>query len=126
MRVTRIQQPHTTILNVTEPPAVYGHAETLNKCLIHTFMDVNVLSFDIDKLERIPEGEVPFKKRTKWDKIFESIPKGEAVVIPEEMAHPTSVRQALARRQRQGRFNELQILSRGRRGQRKTYIVNPK
>ena len=87
---------------------------------------VSVMSFDIDKLERIPEDEVPYKKRTKWDEIFESIPKGEAVVFPEQIAHPTSVRQALNRRQKQGKYTELQIISRGRKGQRKTYLINPK
>ena len=84
------------------------------------------MSIDIEKLERITEEEVPYKKRTKWDDLFESIPMGNAVVIPEEMAHPTSVRQALTRRQKQGRFERLKIISRGRIGQRKTYLINPK
>lgn len=84
------------------------------------------MSIDIDKLERIPVSEVPYKKQTKWDEVFKSIVKGEAIVIPEELALPTSVRQALTRRQKRGQFNHLQIISRGQKGQRKTYIIYPK
>ncbi len=32
--------------------------------------------FDVTKLERILEEEVPYYKRTKWDRVFELISRG--------------------------------------------------
>ena len=68
----------------------------------------------------IDEKEVPGSYRYWWDKLFEGIPKGKALVINNKPS-PQSVRKALKFRQRKGKFTNLVCIQRGEI----TYVLNP-
>lgn len=91
----------------------------LFRSLINLTIKVNELSF-------ISQDEVPNYRRTKWDEILHNIPAGKALVLREEQVTPSSVRQALRRRQDRGQFVRYNIVVRGSKKNQITYIVNPK
>jgi hypothetical protein len=79
---------------------------------------------DKDSLKFIPADKVPYRKQTKWDTIFASIPKGQALVIDNSEVSTETVRTALARRQKKGQFKNLKLISRTIDGKYKSYIIN--
>ena len=82
----------------------------------------------LDELEFVDEDEVPKKpiKHTPWEKLLGSIPRGKAIVIPEDKLAVSTVRSALKRYQDKGQFSHLYSTTRkDAKGKYKTYIVNP-
>lgn len=77
-----------------------------------------------EKLKFIPASDVPYAKQTKWDEIFAKIPKGQALVLDEPAVNADTLRAAFLRRKRQGKFKSLEMIARGQRGHRRSYIVN--
>jgi hypothetical protein len=75
-------------------------------------------------MEFISADKVPYTKKTKWDEIFASIPKGQALVIHEAEVRPEAVRTALSRRQKKGKFKNLKMIYREINGEIKSYIIN--
>jgi len=76
----------------------------------------------------VGEEEVPKKpiRRTPWQEIFSSIPRGKAIVIPEDKLAVSTVRSALKRYQHKGQFIHLYSTTRkDAKGKYKTYVVNP-
>jgi len=68
---------------------------------------------EIENLKYIGEDEVPERKRqTPWEAIFNSIPKGQALVIQPEDVPASSVREALKRLQSKGQFEQLYMVTR--------------
>lgn len=82
------------------------------------------MKIDIENLTFIPNDEVPIKIPTKWDSIFSSIPKGKSLVLKDSQANPDSMRGALIRRKRQGKFKNLRLVVRGKKGNRTAYLMN--
>lgn len=82
---------------------------------------------DAKNLKFIPISEVPeiSRKKTQWEEILSSIPQGEAVVIPADQASPATVRSAVSRYQKRGKFTQLRAASRKIKGEITTYILNP-
>ena len=84
---------------------------------------------DPEDLKFIEENDIPVKTirtATPWVKIFSSIPKGKALVFhPDEIGSDT-VRSALKRLQKKGKFKHLHMTAR-KIGDRKymSYVVNP-
>jgi len=82
---------------------------------------------DTKKLRFIPEDEVPQRKRKiQWETIFNSIPKGQALVIQPNEVPASTVREALKRLQSRGKFKHLYMTTR-KVGKNRyiSYIVNP-
>lgn len=75
---------------------------------------------DLKQLKRIPVEEVPTSKWTKWDDVFSSIPEGEALVVPNESAHPVSIREAIRRRKKKGKYLNYSVVMSGKN----SYIVH--
>ena len=75
----------------------------------------------------INEGDVPTAIRRKfdWESVFNEIPNGKARQIGEEEAHYTTVRQALGRLQKIGKFKNYYIKTRKEGNQRVSYVVHP-
>ena len=83
----------------------------------------------IEDLQRISEDEIP--ERTvqtgiQWEEIFKSIQTGEVLVFQPDQVASTTVRTALRRLQKKGKFKKLHSTSR-KIGEKKyvTYVVNP-
>jgi hypothetical protein len=74
----------------------------------------------------INEVDVPIAIRRKfdWERVFNEIPNGKARLIGEDEAHYTTVRQALNRLQKVGKFKNYYIKTRKEGDQRVSYIVN--
>lgn len=70
----------------------------------------------------VDESEVPlrFGKSLEWPIIFDSVPKGKALVLTDVL--PVTVRKALERQQKHNRFKGMYVVQRGKT----VYIVNPK
>jgi hypothetical protein len=79
---------------------------------------------DKNKMTFIPIDEVPYKKQTKWDRLFASIPKGQALVLEKSEVNVEAVRAALSRRQKKGQFKNLKLISRTVEGKIKSYVMN--
>jgi hypothetical protein len=82
------------------------------------------------KLKRpvyLNEEDVPtaIRKTFDWESVFEDIPVGKARQIGEDEAHYTTVRQALDRFQKIGKFKNYYIKTRKEGNQRVSYVVNP-
>ena len=78
---------------------------------------------DIENLKFIPKSEVPSRQyRTKWDELFSSIPKGEALVLPFTKVNKGVVRMALYYRHKKGKFEHLEAVERGEA----VYVINSK
>ncbi len=78
-------------------------------------------------LKFIDASEIPpTKRQTVWDEIFDAIEPGKAVIIDEEEANPSTIRQALSSRQKKGLYKNYRITQRGSPGYRKTYVIHEK
>jgi hypothetical protein len=90
------------------------------------FNATSVQTMNKEKMKYIPADEVPYRKQTKWDKIFASIPKGQALVIeePDVDVSIETIRVLLLRRQKRGEFKNLKLISREINGKQTAYIVN--
>jgi len=78
------------------------------------------------KKSYIPASEVPsgHGAQSPWDKIFEEIPKGQALVLHEPDVSAGTVRQALHTRHRKGKFKNLRMSTKGRHGIAVIYVTN--
>ena len=86
---------------------------------------------NVNKLKRpvyLNEEDVPtaIRKTFDWENVFREIPIGKARLIGEDEAHYTTVRQALNRLQKLGKFKNYFIKTRKEGNQRVSYVVNPK
>lgn len=83
----------------------------------------------IKDFEIIDEEQVPTRiRRTKvnWEALFKKIPLGKAIVILKTQISPATVREALKRRQEEGRFKNMYTTTRKvSEGEYVTYVVNP-
>jgi len=83
---------------------------------------------DLKNLTFISEHEVPVRVRRgiPWDKMFNAIPKGQALVVQSDVASASSVRDSLRRLQKQGKFKQLYVTVR-KNSEKKyvAYVVNP-
>ena len=78
------------------------------------------MSVNIDSLQYVSENEIPKKmKRGKWRKIFESIPKGQALVL--RNIKRSNVSNPLSNLQKKNLFINYFVVSR----KDKVYVVNP-
>lgn len=68
-------------------------------------MEEEQIKYSVIGAEELPKSLKRFY--TIWDKLFASISKGKAIVIPESEAKPQSVTSALRIRQRRGKFLHL-------------------
>lgn len=88
-----------------------------------------IKKIDPNNLKFIEEQDIPEKTvrtGTPWKKVFGSIPKGKVLVFhPDEVSSDT-VRTALKRFQRKGKFKHLQMTTR-KIAKRKymSYVINP-
>ena len=73
------------------------------------------------------EEDVPkaIRKKFDWEGVFNEIPVGKARLIGEDEAHYTTVRQALNRLQKMGKFKNYYVKTRKEGNQRVSYVVNP-
>ena len=87
----------------------------------------------IETFEMVDECVIPKRQTGKAnkfssaiDELFESIPKGKALVIPKKVWNHANVWMALKHRQKKGMFTNLKICRRVTRNGENTYVVNPK
>ena len=80
-----------------------------------------------EDLRFVDEQEVPeISVRTQWEEIFGKIPRGKALVLQHEQAAPSTVRTALKRHQKKGKFKNLFLTTRKVEGNKYvSYVVNP-
>ena len=78
------------------------------------------------KYELIPNSQVPTTsvRETPWDDLFNQIPKGQTMVLKEPQVIAGSLRAALTRRQGSGKFKNLRLRTKGKRGSRTLYLMN--
>ena len=75
------------------------------------------------KVEIVDEKQIPFGHEiVNWPALFSGIPKGKAGVFPKERFNPDTVRAALKRYKRHGKFKSLRCLVR----EKCAYIVYPR
>jgi len=72
----------------------------------------------------LDEVPVPHSRATEWDELFSSVPRGQALVLHEPDVNSGTVRGALQRKQKQGKFKNLQYSSKGVHGSATVYISN--
>lgn len=86
------------------------------------------MTTDMSKIRKefIPIADVPapHTRITEWDEIFSSIPKGQALVLHEPEVYAGTVRGALTRKQKDGKFKNLQFSSKGKHGSAIVYVSN--
>jgi len=79
-------------------------------------------------LELIDATEVPERKYQRgidWEEIFSKIPSGKAAVIQPEQLHSSTVRTALKRFQKRGKFTNLFMTTRKiAKGKYVSYVAN--
>ena len=81
---------------------------------------------DLQNLRFVPISNLPtIRRKTQWEEIFEQIPKGQALVLTDEEASPETVRSALRRYQKKGKFTHLEGTTRKVNGEKVVYILNP-
>jgi hypothetical protein len=78
------------------------------------------------KKEFIPASEVPsgHAPQGQWDEVFGSIPKGQALVLHEPEVNSSTVRQALQRMQKHGKYKNLRVSTKGVHATATVYITN--
>jgi hypothetical protein len=79
------------------------------------------------KREYVPLEQVPpphTRGTSPWDEIFGSIPKGQALVLREPEVSSGTVRAALTRKHKEGKFKNIQFSSKGVHGSGIIYISN--
>ena len=83
---------------------------------------------DITKLktEFIPISEVPTgrSRNSPWDIIFDKVPKGQALVLKEPEVSAGTIRAALQRKHKAGKYKHLSIVTKGAHGTAAIYILN--
>ena len=82
----------------------------------------------LKRAQFIDEEEIPssMRQRVDWESIFGDIPEGKARVIGSDEAHYTTVRQALQRFQKMGKFENYYIKTRKIGNARASYVANPR
>ena len=86
-----------------------------------------IKKIDPKNLTFIDEKEVPVRIRgTPWEEIFRSIPKGKVLVLQPDQVRSDTVRTALKRLQKKGKFRRLYMTTK-KIGELKyvSYVVNP-
>jgi hypothetical protein len=80
------------------------------------------------KKEFIPASEVPLghgaQNPAQWDELFSSIPMEQALVLHEPELSAGTIRNALRRMQKVGKFKNLKISTKGIHGRATIYITN--
>lgn len=78
------------------------------------------------KKEFIAASEVPsgHGAQSPWNAIFNEIPKGQALVLHEPEVNAGTVRGALQRMHKHGKFKNLRFTSKGVHGTATIYITN--
>jgi hypothetical protein len=80
------------------------------------------------KKEFIPANEVPgghgAQNPAQWDELFSGIPKGQALVLHEPEINSGTIRNALRRTQKDGKFKNLRVSTKGIHGRATIYITN--
>jgi len=78
------------------------------------------------KKEYIQASQVPIGRGSEspWDEIFSDIPKGQALVLHEPEVSAGTVRAALQRQHKHGRFKNIHITTKGVHGTATIYITN--
>lgn len=74
------------------------------------------------KIVNQEEAGTPHRTEKEWEKLFQTIPEGKALLIPK--THPlqyATTKEALKRLQAKGKFKNLFVTKRGN-----LYVVNPK
>jgi hypothetical protein len=77
--------------------------------------------------EYVSVDEVPpphQRVSSPWDEIFGSIPLGKALVLKEGEVSSSTVRAALVRKHKQGKFKNIQFSSKGAHGNALIYLAN--
>lgn len=81
---------------------------------------------DVKNLKFVPISEVPeVVRKTIWGDVFKKIPMGQALILTEAEASPETVRSALRRYQKDGKFTHLEGTTRKVNDKRVVYILNP-
>jgi hypothetical protein len=79
------------------------------------------------KKEFIPANDVPTAGRgaqSPWDEIFNEIPKGQAWVLHEPEVNAGTVRGALKRMHKRGKFKYIRFSTKGIHGNAMIYLTN--
>jgi hypothetical protein len=78
------------------------------------------------KKEYVPATEVPVGRGTgaPWDEIFGDIQKGQALVLHEPEVSAGTIRAALQRQQKYGKFKNLKVTTKGVHGTAIIYVSN--
>jgi len=78
------------------------------------------------KKEYISANDVPtgHGAQSEWDNIFTEIPKGQALVLHEPEVNAGTIRAALQRKQRHGKFKNLKVTTKGVHGTATVYVTN--
>jgi len=85
-----------------------------------------VKEIDLKKLKFIPTSEVPERIMggLDWGTIFSSIPEKQALVLSEDIVNPSTVKQAVLRFKRRGKFLHLRTIERSINGKTIVYVTN--
>ena len=88
-----------------------------------------VKKIDPNNLRFIDPEDIPVKTTltaTPWEKIFSSIPKGKVLTFHPDEVSADTVRTALKRMQRKGKFRHLKMTTRKvAKRKYKSYVINP-
>jgi hypothetical protein len=80
------------------------------------------------KKEFIPANQVPLghgaQNPAQWNELFSSIPKEQALVLHEPEVSAGTIRNALLRMQKKGKFKNLKISTKGIHGKATIYVTN--
>ena len=78
------------------------------------------------KKEYISSNEVPTgrDRESPWNDIFADIPKGQALVLHEPEVSAGTIRAALQRKQKNGKFKNLKVTTKGVHGTAIVYVTN--
>lgn len=80
---------------------------------------------DINNLKIMDISEVPEKEsKSKWDLVFSKLPEGKVLVFSPAEVDLNGVRQALIRRQKDGKFVNFKAFQRTIDGKTWLYVVN--
>lgn len=72
----------------------------------------------------IDEVPPPHQRASPWDEIFSSIPAGQALILKEPDVSGGTVRAALDRKHKEGKFKNIQYSSKGLHGKATVYLSN--
>ena len=86
---------------------------------------VNTTGMIIIDEEQVPKSKTGEKTASLYDKIFEKIPEGKALVVPSSSVKYDSLWHALKRWQSKGKFLNFRIVKRKVEGNITSYVINP-